>query len=314
MSLGGLILGISALLLHLALSVASAPVLGTLADRAATAPIGWPPAWPSRAGVAAAIRRPWRRLAWLMAKEPVLAENASAVASLAPVLGLAATLAAAALVPSFFRGLPTGGLADLSAILALLGLARLIPLLGGLDIGAAGPGLAAVGRSGAALPALPGLVLAVAALWLASGSTGLEAILAAPYGMGPGRSAGILLATLALGLAALSAGGGENGLSRELAGPDLALFGLQSDVQRLVWIELVTALAWPGALAPVQFNPLHWLLGLLLWAVRVAAGGLALGAARGWLAVPGSRQELARASAVLGVLAPLLLLAGCCTA
>ena len=322
MTLGELLLGVLALLLHLALSVAAAPVLGALVDRVAAMPMDRPRPRASGAALAAALRRPWRRLAWLMAKEPVLAENASAVGGMAPILAVAVTLAAAALVPSFLRGMPTGGLADLPAILALLGLAGLILLLGSLDIGAAGPGLAAMAAPGAALPALPGLVLAVAGLWLAAGGTGLEVLLAAHDGGAPGRSAARLLATGALGLAALAAGGGEDGPSRELAGPDLALFGLQSDLRRLVWIELVTALAWPGSLATVHPNPLHWPLGwpldwlldwplgLLLWAVRVAAGGVVLGAARGWLAVPGVPRRLARASAALGVLAPLLLLAG----
>ncbi len=310
MTLAGLLLGVAALLLHLALSVAAAPVLGALVDWVAAMPANRPRSRPSRAGLMTALRRPWRRLAWLMAKEPVLAENASAVGGMAPILAVAVTLAAAALVPSFLRGMPTGGLADLPAILALLGLARLILLLGSLDIGAAGPGLAAMAAPSAALLALPGLVLAVAGLWLASGGTELEILLAAHDGGAPGRSAAMLLATVALGLAALAAGGGEDGLSRELAGPDLALFGLQSDLRRLAWIELVTALAWPGSLATVHPNPLYWPLGLLLWAVRVTAGGVMLGAVRGWLAVPGARRQLARASAALGVLAPLLLLAG----
>ncbi len=310
MTLAGLLLGVVALLLHLALSVAAAPVLGALVDRVAAMPANRPRAWPSRARLAAALRRPWRRLAWLMGKEPVLAENASAVGGMAPILAVAVTLAAAALVPSFLREMPTGGLADLPAILALLGLARLILLLGSLDIGAAGPGLAAMAASSAALLALPGLVLAVAALWLASGGTGLEVLLAPHDGGGPGHAAARLLATVALGLAALAAGGDEDGLSRELAGPDLALFGLQSDLRWLVWIELVTALAWPGSLATVHSNPLYWLFGLALWAVRVVAGGVVLGAVRGGLAVPGARRQLARASAALGVLAPLLLLAG----
>ncbi len=329
MTLGALLLGATALLLHLALSVAAAPLSDALAGwaaaRLAAGAIGAGP-WrlPSRADLAASVRRPWRRLAWLMAKEPVLADNASAVGSLATVVALAVTLAAASLVPSFCLGLPTGAVADLPTVLALLGLARLALLLGSLETGSAAPGLAATVLSAAALLALPGMLLAVATLWLLCGGTGLEAILSAlrDGAAASGRGAPELLATLALALAAVAASDGADdpsqgpsqGLAQELSGPDLGLFALQSGLQRLVWIELVTALAWPGSLAAAQANPLHWPLGLLLWALRVAAGCVLLSAARGMLGRPGgrpgSRGELAAASVLLGLLAPLLLLAG----
>ena len=320
-SLGGLILELSALLLHLALTMAAAPVVDALIDevdrrRSGRVPIRRPRRPRSSADMATAVRdavgRPWRRLAWLMAKEPVLADKASAVSGLSPVVAVAVTVAAATLVPSFCLGMPTASAADLPTILALLGLARLTLLLGALDVGSAVPGLAAISVSAGAVLALPGLVLSLATLWLGFGSTSLDAILSELRGGAgvAGRSVPELLAALSLGLAALSAGGAEDDLSRELAGPDLALFRLQAALQRLVWIELVTALLLPGSLAPTLSNPLRWLLGLLSWTVRVAAGCLLLGALRGWLRVPRARRELAGISALFGLLAPLLLLVG----
>ena len=113
-----------------------------------------------------------------------------------------------------------------------------------------------------------------------------------------------------LGLAALSAGGGEAALSEQLSGPDLSLFRLQSMVQAVVWIDLLTALLLPGTVAVAQSGPLHWLLGLSFWALRLLAGGVVLGGVRGLAATATARRRLAGLSVLLGLLAPLLFLVG----
>ncbi len=309
------ILGAAALLLHLALLLAVAPLLDGLADAAAALAAGGPrarrPAAAARASIAIVAMRPWRQLALLASKQPVRARNASPVSVLAPPVALAATLLAAALVPSFGIGMLTGRLADLPAVLAMLALARLASLLGGFDAGLPASGLAAVSGAVRLLLAVPGCALALYGLSVDAGTTSLEAMLAGLRD-GAGPSAAGLLAAAGLALAALAAGGEEDTLPAEMSGADLALFRLQAALQRLVWIDLVTALLLPGSLAVAQSGPLHWLLGLLFWAVRVGAACLLLGGLRGLAGAlaPASRRGLAGLSVLLGLLGPLLLLVG----
>ena len=310
--------GLVALLLHLALTLAAAPLVDRLITAAAAVAGGASPqgGGMSRPGasLAATLMRPWQDLAGLAARQPVRARSASAVTSLAPQAALAATLVAAALVPSFATGMLTGPVADLMLILAMLGLARAALLLCGFDAGLSGIGLAAVSLAVRSLLAVPGCVLALYALSLDSGTTGLDALLADPHGGSalPGLSPAVVLAATALGLAALSAGGDEDALSAELSGPDLAAFRLQASLQRLVWINLVTALLLPSSLAVAQSNPLHWLLGLLLWVLRVGVACALLSGMQTILGVlaPASRRGLAGLSVLFGLLAPLLLLVG----
>ena len=59
-----------------------------------------------------------------------------------------------------------------------------------------------------------------------------------------------------------------------------------------------------------QSGPLHWLLGLVFWAMRLVAGGILLGVTRGLAGTVAARRRLAGLSALLGLLAPLLFLLG----
>ena len=72
------------------------------------------------------ILQPYRDLLRLCRKDVVLAENASWLFRSAPYMIFAATWVAAALVPTFATGLKFSWTADLIAIIALLGSARLI--------------------------------------------------------------------------------------------------------------------------------------------------------------------------------------------
>ena len=256
---------------------------------------------------------PASALAALARRAPVRASGSSPVSALAPVVGLAATLSAAALVPSFCTGMLTAPLADLPTILGLLGLARVSLLLGGFDAGIARPGLASVSLTVRTLLAVPACGLSLFTVALASGSGNLDLALgdlAAGSGI-PGWSAAVLLAAVSLGLAGAAAGVDERGLAEQLSGFDLAMFRFGRALQRLVWLDLVTALLLPRALAVAQSNPLYWLLGLLGWGLRTAAGCFVLSQMQRFVG-PRSAQlrSLAGIATLLGLLAPLLLLVG----
>ncbi len=291
-----LLLGTAALLLHLALTVAVAPLLPPLSDGMAELLSGRRRSGPDAlAEMVRSWTTSWATLRATMRKQPVRAGAASRLSAAVPLLSLSAALSAAALVPSFASGLPTAPWADL---------ARVPLLLGAWDAGVALPGLAAVSAVVGLVLAVPGCALGLVALFSATGSTGLQHLLSDPQ---PGAG---LLPAACLGLAALSAGGGEAALSEPLSGPDLALFRLQCMVQAVVWIDLLTALALPGTVPVAQSGPLHWLLGLLFWAMRLVGGGILLGVARGLAGTVAARRRMAGLSVLLGLLAPLLLLLG----
>ena len=79
--------------------------------------------------------QPYRDLLRLLRKEVVLAHSASWVFRATPYLVFAATWVGAALVPTFATGLLFSYAADMIAIVALLGSARFMLALAGLDVG-----------------------------------------------------------------------------------------------------------------------------------------------------------------------------------
>src|SRR5579871_4085180 len=80
------------------------------------------------------VLQPYRDLAKLIRKEAIVAHSASWLFRAAPYLILGATWAAAALVPTFATGLPLSAEADIIVIVALLGTARFLLALAGLDV------------------------------------------------------------------------------------------------------------------------------------------------------------------------------------
>ncbi len=92
----------------------------------------------------ASVFQPYRDLRRLLGKEVVLADNASWLFRVAPYLIFAVTWVAAALVPTFATGLMFSWSGDLIAIIALLGSARFLLALAGMDIGTSFGGIGVV--------------------------------------------------------------------------------------------------------------------------------------------------------------------------
>ena len=104
------VVALLAQLLHIGLMLLAAPLVVGLIRKVKARLLG---------RIGPPILQPWRDLARLARKQPVLAENASWVFSGAPAVAFTATLAAAALVPSFALGMTGAPLADLLIRLAL---------------------------------------------------------------------------------------------------------------------------------------------------------------------------------------------------
>lgn len=267
--------------LHIALMLLAAPLLVGLIRLAKARLIG-------RTGPPLLL--PYRDLARLLRKQPVVAPHATWLFGAAPAIGLAAVIVAAALVPAFATGLLLAPLSDLLVLAGLLALARVIAALAALDTGTAFGGIGASRDLSFAVFAEPALLLVAMTLALLAGSTLLDAIVVAlrDQALGLRVSLGLCL----IGLAAVAVA--ENAripvdnpathleltmvheaLVLEYSGRHLALVEFNAALRLILWLSLIAALMFPFGIAA---GPLGWPLGILAWGVKLALLGLALAA------------------------------------
>ena len=271
----GLLLGLLATILHAAMLLALAPLLAGLAETLRARLAG-------RRGPAAT--QPYRALRKLLAKVPVVPDNASALYPLWPFVGLAAVAMAALLTPGFCFDMATARWSDLITFVGLLGLARAATLLAGLETGF-GFGGAGAGRQALfSLFAEAALLLVVLALALIGHSPTIDGIGAALRGHPPGLSAALGLALAALLAVALAENGRlpaddpagqrelamvQNAMLLEYSGRFLALFQYAAMLRLAVWLSLLGAIFCPFGMAEAG-AVLSWPLGILSWLVKLA--------------------------------------------
>ena len=277
------VVALLAQLLHIGLMLLAAPLVVGLIRKVKARLLG---------RIGPPILQPWRDLARLARKQPVLAENASWVFSGAPAVAFTATLAAAALVPSFALGMTGAPLADLLVIAGLLTLARCALGLAGMDVGTAFGGIGSSREMMFAVFAEPALLLVIFTLSLLAGSTNLDAIAGALHdgALGLRVSLGLgLIAMLAIAIA-------ENGripvdnpathleltmvheaMVLEYSGRHLALIEAAAMLKLVVWLGLIACIFVPFAIAPAGAPATAWGLGLLGWVSKI--GLLLLGLA-----------------------------------
>ncbi len=304
-------IGVAALLVHVALMLAAAPVL--------VGAIRWVQA--RLAGrVGPPVLQPWRDLLRLARKQPVLAENASWLFHAAPIGAFAATLAAAALVPAFALGMASAPFADLLALVGLLALARCTLALAGLDIGTAFGGIGASRVLLFASFAEPAMWLVVFTRALLAGTSNLDAIalLLREGGTGPRVSLGLaLVAIVAVAIAengrlpagqpatGLELAMGRDALALEYSGRTLALLEWTAALKLLLWLTLIGTIFAPFGLATPSSGLLTWLLALPVWALKVGLLAAALAGFESAIA----RMRLFRVPEFLGIALLLALLA-----
>jgi formate hydrogenlyase subunit 4 len=274
--------GLAAEILHLALMLAVAPLLigciRTLKARL-LGRIGPP------------VMQPWRDLIRLARKQPVLAENASFLFAAAPAIGFAATLAAAALVPSFALGMSTAAVSDLLVIAGLLALGRCTLALAGMDVGTAFGGIGASREMTFAVFAEPALILVIFTLMLLAGTTNLDGVAGVLREGSVGLRASLGLAMIAMLAVALSENAripvddpathlelsmGREAMVLEYSGRDLALIEGTAALKLLLWFTLIGTVFFPFALATPDAGLLAWPLGIVAWAAKTAVLAIAL--------------------------------------
>jgi len=122
------------------------------------------------------LLQPYRDLRRLLAKEVVLAETASWLFRVSPYLIFSLTWVAASLVPTFGTGFLFSWSGDLIAIIALLGSARFLQALAGLDVGTSFGGIGASRDMMIASLAEPAMLMIVFTVALIAGSTQLSSV------------------------------------------------------------------------------------------------------------------------------------------
>lgn len=298
-----LLLSLVAQILHLALMVAAAPLAAGVSD--------WLEArFAGRSG--ASVLLPWRDLTRLSRKTPAETDSGSVVLQYAAPAALGVTLAAAALVPSFSRSMALSPLADILVIVSLLAVARVAMVLAALDEGAAMTGLAAQQSSALAVPAEAALIVLAFAIALMAGGCNLDLIIGQVRdgGLSPAAAFAVALAAL-LATAFVDDGFSHAGLDQAAAGNELAMSRLTVWLRRLVWLDLIGALAVPAGYATAGAGPLEWCAGLACWGGKLGVLMLVLAGARALLGRIAARRaaELATLAAVLAVIAAVTVLA-----
>lgn len=238
-----------------------------------------------------AIVQPYRDLAKLVRKEVVLAENASWLFRSAPYVIFAATWVAAALVPTFATGLMLGTAADLIVIVALLGLARFMLALAGLDVGTSFGGIGSSREMMFATLAEPAMLMAVFTLSLYAGSTELSSVAGFMLGPSAGLSISLALALVALVIVAIAENGRipvdnpathleltmvHEAMILEYSGRHLALIEAAGFLKLLLYLSLIACVFTPWGTAVADAPPLAYLVGFAAYAAKLLVFGLLL--------------------------------------
>ena len=241
----------------------------------------------------APVVQPYRDLTKLVRKETVVAHNASWIFRTAPYAILAFTWVAAALVPTFASGLMFNWAADAVALVALLGAARAILALAGMDVGTSFGGLGASREMMIATLAEPAMLLVLLTLALTAGTTRLPQVALFFVTQPAAVRVSLALALVALVMVALAENARipvdnpathleltmvHEAMVLEYSGRHLAMIEAAAMLKLTLYISLVICLFVPFGMAPASGGPLAWLEGLSIYLVKLGLGAVLLGA------------------------------------
>jgi len=237
------------------------------------------------------VWQPYLDLVRLLRKDVVLAENASWLFRSAPYLIFAATWVAAALVPTFATGLAFSWTADLIAIIALLGSARFVLALAGMDVGTSFGGIGSSREAMIASLAEPAMLLVVFMLALIAGSTQLSTVAAFMASPDVGLRVSLGLALVALVMVAIAENARvpvdnpathleltmvHEAMVLEYSGRHLAVVELAASLKLLLYLSLIACVFAPWGLAPAEADAASQAIGAASWLAKLAAAGFLL--------------------------------------
>src|SRR5512142_702836 len=213
----------------------------------------------------ASIWQPYRDLLKLLRKGTVQSDTASPFFRAVPVLVLAATVTAAALVPVLWT--PGGGdlpFGDAILLVALLALARFLLAVGALDAGGAFGGMGASREMTVGLLVEPALMLTVFSVAVSAGTTDVNLLAARRAPLLLTWTAPDLLALFGMLILAIAETGRipvdnpdthleltmlHEGMLLEHSGPGLGCLALAAHAKQLIVLTLSAVMFFPQGLA-----------------------------------------------------------------
>jgi formate hydrogenlyase subunit 4 len=238
--------------------------------------------------------QPYRDLRRLLGKEAVVADNASWLFRVAPYFIFASTWVAAALIPTFAANLMFSWTGDLIAITALLGSARFALALAGMDIGTSFGGIGSSREMMIASLAEPAMLMIVFTVALVAGSTQLSTIAEYMLSGQAGLRVSLALALVALVIVAVAENGRvpvdnpathleltmvHEAMVLEYSGRHLAMIELAASLKLTLYIAMIACVFLPVGMANGPMELVPDAIGAVTWLAKMAAGGVALGAA-----------------------------------
>lgn len=239
----------------------------------------------------ASIVQPYRDLAKLLRKELVMAHNASWLYRIAPYLGFALIWLAASLVPTFTTRLPMSPAADLIALVALLGSARFLLALAGMDVGTSFGGIGSSREMMIASLAEPAMLMVIFTVALFIHSTSIpsiaEFVLANPVGI----RVSFAMALISLIMVAIAETGRipvdnpathleltmvHEAMVLEYSGRHLALIEAGAMMRLLFYVSMIAGVFVPWGLAPAGAPVSAIVVGLGAYLAKLVAGGVLL--------------------------------------
>ncbi len=240
----------------------------------------------------APVIQPYRDLMKLVRKEAIVAESASWLFRVAPYLIFALAWVAAALVPTFATGLLFSWTGDVIVIIALLGSARFMLALAGMDIGTSFGGIGSSREMMIATLAEPAMLLVVLTMALAAGTTQLPGVadflIAAPFTV----HVSLALALVALVIVALAENARipidnpathleltmvHEAMVLEYSGRHLAMIEAASQLKLVLYVSLIASLFLPFGIVRVEAGPVAWLGGGAIYLGKIAGAAILLG-------------------------------------
>ena len=236
--------------------------------------------------------QPYRDLRRLLAKEVVLADNASWLFRAMPYMMFSITWVAAALVPTFATGLIFSWSGDMIAIAALLGAARFGQALAGLDVGTSFGGIGSSREVMIASLAEPAMLMIVICVALIAGSSQLSTIAEYMASGHAGLRVSMALALVALIIVAIAENARipvdnpathleltmvHEAMVLEYSGRHLAMIDLASMLKLVLYLSMIGCVFCPFGIAQATSGPLGYVIAVVLYLVKLAIGGKLLG-------------------------------------
>ena len=268
--------------------------------------------------------QPYRDLHKLLRKEVVLADNASWIFRTAPYLIFATTWVAAALVPTFATGLAFSPAADLIAIVALLGSARFMLALAGLDVGTSFGGIGSSREMMIASLAEPALLMIAFTLSLLAGSTQLSSVATFMHSQGVGLRVSAAMALVGLVMVAIAENARipvdnpathleltmvHEAMILEYSGRHLAVIEAAASLKMLLYLSIIGCVFAPWGMAVAGQGFAAYAASLPVYVIKLAVGGFMLAVFETVIAKMRVFRvsEFLGAALMLGLLAALLL-------